>query len=158
VNINVTMYGQGDKDSVPSLPQELYRMHRETIEMLVTEMRKYSIGHIVLELRQHGAVPLTTLRWEALDDLNAPEQLLHARHKVLRAIQLYAELYGIHTLGIKLSATEFTELHTLWQYLKDGTKPDVGDVPSSIPLRFERDPTTPPHKQSENKRKSSDVS
>jgi hypothetical protein len=149
------MYGQKEgEDAAPAIPVELYRMHREVIEMIVVEMRKYSVGQLVLDLRPYGAMPLATLSWKPLDDDHAPERIQHVRPKILRAVQIYMEVFGIHTLGIELAAEELAELHTYWNFVQNGEEDKAAAQLQNVPLRFERDPTDTAVTQAPRKRTS----
>jgi hypothetical protein len=142
VNVTLAMFGQQkDAQSMPAIPQELYRIHKEAVQHIAAEMRRYSVSKLVLDLNPNGAIPLAAVSWKTLDDSLLPAQLKHARPRVLRALQIYLELFGIHTVGITLSDTEITELHNYWEYLRTGAANSTDNVLKDIPLHFERDPT-----------------
>lgn len=145
MKVSVTMYGQKTKDdsnTEPAIHPTLYNMSQETIQQLAIEMRKYGVSQLVVSSKVYGAIPATALSMSPLQDDKLPQILMDIRPKLLRALQIYMELYGIKSLGIQLSDDELQELADYWSQLQVNKDQHSDDLKfDNIPLRFDKDPT-----------------
>lgn len=149
MKIEVAMYGQKeDGVAAPAVPQPIYRLVQWIVQTLSVIMRTFGIAEVKLDIAPAGLVPVSSVKFQAMDKMSVPPELETIRLEIIRGMLKTAmERFGIGSIHLELTVDERTELQEYWSYLQTGIAPkpaeskrDENIIFEHLPLPVETDP------------------
>ena len=161
MKIDMTMYGQkAGEQTEAAVPQPIYRLVQWAAQTMAVIMRTFGVAELKLELVPSGIVPVSTIKFQAMQEQGMPKELEDIRLELIRGVMLtLMERFGIGSIKLTLTQPEKAELSGYWEYLKTGQQaaPEAGDdsIFAKVPLPVETDPApaAPPPKPAAKRRK-----